>query len=212
MEKAEHAYTIRNYRGKREEVRGKREEIRSGRLEFADINKTVHDHIQDDVGKGTCTELVHDVLTMGDDGGEADVELVGNLFVDVTFGKEYRHLHLTRGELSGPSRGVKMRSVHLGIGVSFAMNGKDGLDQCLFCLTDIEGRHTRNLEVAIDEHDGTTRLLTEIGSMFEIEARCHEVVHELPVVSCLKFVEGDEDVHLSYRNEVGEDRLQPQGS
>ena len=35
-----------------------------------------------------------DILAMGDGCGETDVETVGNLFVDMTFGKEYRHLDL----------------------------------------------------------------------------------------------------------------------
>ena len=41
---------------------------------------------------GLDAQLLHDVLAVGDDGGEADVQFVGNLFVDEPFGDEYQLL------------------------------------------------------------------------------------------------------------------------
>ena len=96
--------------------------------------------------------------------------------------------------------------------MSLTTDGKDRLDQRLFALTHIEGRHTCYLQIAIDQHNGTTSLFTEIGCMFEIEAGCHEIVDELPLIGCLQFVERNEDVHLSHRNQVGEQGLQTEGS
>ena len=48
---------------------------------------------------GLDAQLLHDVLAVGDDGGEADVQFVGNLFVDEPFGDEYQHFYFAGGQV-----------------------------------------------------------------------------------------------------------------
>ena len=67
-------------------------------LDLVDVDVAVHDGID---GKGADTlhaELLHDVLTMGNDGGQTDMQTVGNLFVDISLYDERHDLDLTVGE------------------------------------------------------------------------------------------------------------------
>ena len=67
-------------------------------LDLVDVDVAVHDGID---GEGTDTlhaELLHDVLTMGNDGGQTDMQTVGNLFVDISLYDERHDLDLTVGE------------------------------------------------------------------------------------------------------------------
>ena len=64
-------------------------------LDLVDVDVAVHDGID---GKGADTlhaELLHDVLTMGNDGGQTDMQTVGNLFVDISLYDERHDLDLT---------------------------------------------------------------------------------------------------------------------
>ena len=64
-------------------------------LKLPYIDEAVHDDVDDDVGKGTGLELLHNVFAVGDDGAGADVELVGHFFVDIAFGEEDGDFELT---------------------------------------------------------------------------------------------------------------------
>lgn len=50
----------------------------------SDEEDAVEDAVDDDVSQGAGTELLHDVLAVGDGGGEADVQSVGYFLVDVS--------------------------------------------------------------------------------------------------------------------------------
>ena len=65
-------------------------------LKLAYIDQSVHYRIDDNVCKRTGMKFLHDVLAMSDDGGGADVEAVGNLLVDETFGKLDSHFDFAR--------------------------------------------------------------------------------------------------------------------
>ena len=44
-------------------------------------------------------QFLHDILAVGDDGGQTDVQFVGNLFVDEPFGNERQHFYFAGGEV-----------------------------------------------------------------------------------------------------------------
>ena len=58
----------------------------------------MHDGIDGEGGDTLHAELLHDVLAMGDDSGEADMQLVGNLLINITLYDERHDLYLTVGE------------------------------------------------------------------------------------------------------------------
>ena len=150
------------------------------------IDETIHHHIEDDIGQGTCMEFLHDVLAMGDDSGEADVELFSNFLVDMPLCQQNGHFNLTSRKRNGRLCWLDGRGGYLSVRMSLMVDGQKSLDQRLFCLTDIQGAHARNEQVAIDEHDDTSSFLTEIGCMFEIESRGNEIVDELPLIQVLQ--------------------------
>ena len=58
----------------------------------------MHDGIDGEGGDTLHTELLHDVFAMGDDSGEADMQLVGNLLINITLYDERHDLYLSVGE------------------------------------------------------------------------------------------------------------------
>ena len=69
-----------------------------GGLNLVDIYIPVHDGIDSQGGDALHAELLHDVLAMGDDRGQTNVQLVGNLLVDITLHDERQHFYLAVGE------------------------------------------------------------------------------------------------------------------
>ena len=143
--------------------------------QLSHIDESVHHHIDDDVGKGAGMEFFHDVLAMGDGCGDADVEMLGYLLVDESFGKKDGYFDLTGGKgtfFCRPPLVMGRKSVGMGRGgvMPRAVQFQNGLDEQLLALTDVEGRHTRYLEVAIDKHDGGMGKAAEVGCVFEIDA------------------------------------------
>ena len=67
---------------------------KGGALQFLHADQSAHDNVYDDVGQGTGLEFLHDVLAVGDGGGETDVELVGHFLVDEALGQQDGHLSL----------------------------------------------------------------------------------------------------------------------
>ena len=67
-------------------------------LYLVDVYITVHHSIDGEGGNALQTELVHNILTMGDDGGQPDVELIGNLFVDKSLYDERHDFYLAVAE------------------------------------------------------------------------------------------------------------------
>ena len=57
-------------------------------LDGVDVDVAVGDGVDGEGGYAAEAELIHDVFAMGDDGGEADVQFVGNLLVDKTLNNE----------------------------------------------------------------------------------------------------------------------------
>ena len=87
-------------------------------LDLVDVDVAVHDGID---GKGADTlhaELLHDVLTMGNDGGQTDMQTVGNLFVDISLYDERHDLDLTVGEnLTGEDVGHRREVLTMAVGM-----------------------------------------------------------------------------------------------
>ena len=52
-------------------------------LYFIDVDIAVHDGIDSEGGNTLHAKLFHNVLAVGDDCGEPDVQAIGNLFVDI---------------------------------------------------------------------------------------------------------------------------------
>ena len=87
-------------------------------LDLVDVDVAVHDGVD---GKGADTlhaELLHDVLTMGNDGGQTDMQTVGNLFVDISLYDERHDLDLTVGEnLTGEDVGHRREVLTMAVGM-----------------------------------------------------------------------------------------------
>ena len=64
------------------------------RLNLVDIDVSVHDGIDGEGADALHTQLVHDVLAVGDDGCQTDVQAVGNLLVDESLHDERHDLNL----------------------------------------------------------------------------------------------------------------------
>ena len=62
---------------------------------LSNISQPLHYHIDNNVGQRPRMKFLHDVLAMRDDGRDADVQVVGYLLVDESFGKKDGHLDLT---------------------------------------------------------------------------------------------------------------------
>ena len=67
-------------------------------LDGVDVDVAVGDGVDGEGGDAFEAEFVHDVFAVGDDGGEADVEFVGDLFVDEALDDEGHDLDLAIGE------------------------------------------------------------------------------------------------------------------
>ena len=51
-------------------------------LDGVDVYIAVGDGVDGEGGDALEAQFIHDVFTVGDDGGETDVEFIGNLLVD----------------------------------------------------------------------------------------------------------------------------------
>ena len=67
-------------------------------LDGVDVDVAVGDGVDGEGGDALEAEFVHDVFAVGDDGGEADVESVGDFFVDEALDDEGHDLDLAVGE------------------------------------------------------------------------------------------------------------------
>ena len=66
--------------------------------DFIDIDVAVHDGIDGEGADALHAQLVHDVLAVGDDGGQADVQAVGYFLVDISLHDERHDLDFAVGE------------------------------------------------------------------------------------------------------------------
>ena len=67
-------------------------------LNFIYVNVAVGDGIDGQGGDALEAQFIHDVFTVGDDGGETDVEFIGNLLVDEALDYERHNFDFTVGE------------------------------------------------------------------------------------------------------------------
>ena len=87
-------------------------------LDFVDVDVAVHDGVDGECGNTLHTQLFHDILAVGDDGGEADVQAVGNLFVDVSLYDECHHFDFPVGQdfvLQYTWNGWQMLALYVGM-------------------------------------------------------------------------------------------------
>ena len=66
--------------------------------DFVDIHVAVHDGVDGEGGDALHAEFLHDVLTVGDNGRDPDIQFVGNLLVDVTLYDERHDFYLAVSE------------------------------------------------------------------------------------------------------------------
>ena len=66
--------------------------------DLIDIYVTVHNGIDGQGGDTLQTEFLHDVLAVGDDGGQSDVKPIGNFLVDIALHNERHDLNFAVGE------------------------------------------------------------------------------------------------------------------
>ena len=88
------------------------------RLYRIDIDVAVGDGVDGEGGDALEAEFVHDVFAVGDDRGEADVEFVGDLFVDEALDNEGHDFDFAVGEdllLEGLGHGGKVLAMTMGV-------------------------------------------------------------------------------------------------
>ena len=117
------------------------------------IDVAVHHGIDCQSRYGLDTQFLHNVLAVSDDGGEADVQFVGNLLVDKSFGDEHQHFYLAGGKFVGIGVAGGMRrhggaeTVRLLVGVSVLVSVPMELQNVFYeaflVLIDVQGRHAR---------------------------------------------------------------------
>ena len=67
-------------------------------FQFTNVDKAVHDNVDDDVGQWAGAQFLHDIFAVSDDCGCADVQAVANLLVYKSFSQQDGNLNLTWGE------------------------------------------------------------------------------------------------------------------
>lgn len=73
-------------------------------------------------------KFVHDVLAMGDDCGQTNMQLVGNLLVDIPLNNQYQNFYLPIGKYSG----ITGRNIHRQVAsarMGMLLQHKQRLDQ-----------------------------------------------------------------------------------
>ena len=180
---------------------------------FPQVDVPVHHGVDDDVRERMGVEFSHDVFAVGDDRGQADVELVCNLLVDETFGQERYHFNLAGGE--GLNFGMALlahRLAHHVRTASVAVTVE--LEQVghyfLFRPTDVEredARH-RGKIFTVNENNGAIGQPAEELSVLEIEACRHEIVGKVFRLVGHQVVKRMVDLHGRYGDDVLQDVVQ----
>lgn len=198
------------------------------RLYIGDVDISMHDGIDGEGGERAQAGLVDDVLAVGDDGGEGDVEAVGHLFINKSLHDEREHLDLAVAEhgllvvgLSSFSGGMarlsgRMGSVtsvmgsvmHGGPGrqvaataVSALLKLQDGAHELLLALAHAEALEAAEVGLRVaagGEDERLSQAFEEVGLVFEHDGLCHKVVDKLSVVGLLQLVEGSEGLDLHH--------------
>lgn len=99
----------------------------------------VHHGIDGESGHRLDAEFLRDVLAVGDDGGEADIQFLGYFFVDESFGYEHQHFDFAGGKVVLH----RLRMFASVVSVSPFVHPENGLDQCFLILMDVEGGDSR---------------------------------------------------------------------
>ena len=180
---------------------------------FTQVDVPVHHGVDDDVRERMGVELGHDVFAVGDDRGQADVELVGNLLVDETFGQERHHLNLTGGE--GLNFGMVLLAHRLAhhvrtASVAVAVELEQVGHHFLFRPADIEcedARHRGEI-FTVNENNGAIGLPAEELGVLEIEACRHEIVGKVFRLVGHQIVKRMVDLHGRYGDDVLQDVVQ----
>ena len=95
-------------------------------------------HSIDGEGRDTLhAQLVHDVLAMGDNGSQTDVQDVGNLLVGIALHDVRHHLYLTIGQ-NLLFQDLRHLGQVLALGMGMLLEGENGFDQQVLGLVDIE--------------------------------------------------------------------------
>jgi len=146
--------------------------------DFVDVYVAVGDGIDGEGRDALHAQLLHDVLAVGDDGGEANVQTVGNLFVDVALHDEGHHLGLAAGEHRA-LKDLGHRGEVLALGMGVLLKGEEGAHQLVLGNVDADRVELAELRFGIErqgEYDGLAAVLGKELAMLEHDAHCHEVV------------------------------------
>ena len=145
----------------------------------------VHHGVDGEARDGLDAQFLGDVLAVGDDGGQADVQAVGNFLVDEAADDEYQHLDLSGGKLvaaSGGSGGKGMSGGGRG-GERFAampvlVQLQDGFGKVLLVQADVQRGDVPQLRggFAARQHDGAGLAGQEEGGVLDVDLRGDEVV------------------------------------
>ena len=152
-------------------------------------------------GKGRYrldAQLLYYILTVGDDGGEGDMQLVSNFLVDLALGQEGEYLDLTVGKnlLFGRMLKNLCRQIFT-MSVAVLFQNKDLPDELLLRYIDAQRPKTGELMGRIilhGQYDGLVYERREVIAVGDDDARCNEVMVILFRFVSLQFVEREKAV------------------
>ena len=177
-------------------------------LDAIGLDVPVHDGINGEPGYRFYSQFLGYVLSVTDDCGEADVQLIGYFLVDKSLGDELQHLDFASGKVVRiDGLGMRMLASLMPVLVQL----EDGLDELLLALIDVQGKHPRELGkvLASGKDNGTRPPFAEEGRMLEVDLCRHEVVciH----VGCIihQFPEGVEHTDGGHWNDFFQERFKP---
>ena len=155
----------------------------------------VHHGIDGQRGDGADVELFRDVLAVGNDGGSADAEAVGNFLVGQALGDEHEHFYLAVGKSVGVGV-LRLRGLHVGgepfsVCVCALLQLEKCAHEVFFVLVDVQRVEVGELRgacCAVGQHDGLGFPFDEEGTVFQqdlggdeiVDIHVRRVANELP--------------------------------
>ena len=172
----------------------------------------MHDGIDGECRNALHAQFVHDVLAVGDDRRQANVQPVGNLLVDIALHNQRHDLDFAVGENALVQQPGQWRHV-VPVRVPMVLQHQQGADKVFFRLVDVEAMEAAELgSVACCqcEDNGLALALDEEGTVVQDDVHRYEVVEVAVGLAVLEFSKRTERVDRHNRQHVEQQLLQAQ--
>ena len=152
--------------------------MNNDRLNGICLHQALHHGIDGESGNRLDAEFLRDILTMGDDGGEGDIQLIGYLLVDIPLHHEAQHFYLTQAEHGALHLHGWSCMLLLPMAVPTFQELEDGLRQMALVLIDIQGDDASELglQISVAQHDGAMLARHEVGAVLKEYLGRHEAM------------------------------------